>query len=95
MRCSYPATASEVESAIVTVGSVLESLTHDLVQVGAWINVVGYVSRVPSLSGNGPTKTRPSVVPLVDAVMIWSAGAIKLERYEATVKSYQEPLGWS
>ena len=93
LRCSYPATASDVESVIVTVGSVLESLNHDLVQVGAWINVVGYISRVRSLSGSGPTNTRPFVLPLVDAVMIWSAGAIKLERYDATVRSYQQRLG--
>lgn len=50
----------------------LETVTSEELRVGAWINVIGYVRR--------PTE-QPSDV-YVEAVMVFSAGAIKLGEYE-------------
>jgi hypothetical protein len=53
-------------------------------QVGAWVNVIGYVRQNTEMRST--SKHRAS---LVDAVLIWSAGAIKLEDYEAAVRALQ------
>jgi hypothetical protein len=48
------------------------------------VNVIGYVHQNTEMQ---PTsKSRAS---MVDAVLIWSAGAIKLEDYEAAVRALQ------
>jgi hypothetical protein len=64
-------------SASVNVAYVLDALNFELTQVGAWVNVVGYV------------KTTADGRCCVDAVVIWSAGAIKLDEYEAAVRDLQ------
>jgi len=53
-------------------------------QVGAWVNVIGYVRQNTEMQST--SKPRAS---MVDAVLIWSAGAIKLEDYEAAVRALQ------
>ena len=71
-------------SASVNVAYVLDALNLELTQVGAWVNVVGYVrsaGNVHSDSGKTPCS--------VDAVVIWSAGAIKLDDYEAAIRDLQ------
>jgi hypothetical protein len=64
-------------SASVNVAYVLDALNFELTQVGAWVNVVGYM------------KTTTNGYSCVDAVVIWSAGAIKLDEYEAAVRDLQ------
>lgn len=59
-------------------------LNVETTQVGAWVNIIGYVRQNTEMQ---PTsKLRAS---MVDAVLIWSAGAIKLEDYEAAVRALQ------
>ena len=70
------------------VQNVLENINHQLLEVGAWVNVVGYVTKASESS-------RANAIPkatLVEAVMIWSAGAIKLDKYKTAVREYQKPL---
>ena len=71
-------------SASVNVAYVLDALNLELTQVGAWVNVVGYMrNSADERSNYGKTSC------LVDAMMIWSAGAIKLDEYEAAVRELQ------
>lgn len=59
-------------------------LNVETTQVGAWVNVIGYVRQNTEMQST--SKPRAS---MVDAVLIWSAGAIKLEDYEAAVRALQ------
>jgi hypothetical protein len=71
-------------SASVNVAYVLDALNFELTQVGAWVNVVGYVRN----SGDAHSDSG-KVSCSVDAVVIWSAGAIRLDEYEAAVRDLQ------
>jgi hypothetical protein len=71
-------------SASVNVAYVLDALNIELTQVGAWVNVVGYVRSAGDV-GTDSHKSSCSV----DAVVIWSAGAIKLDEYEVAVRELQ------
>ncbi|KAF2163733.1 hypothetical protein M409DRAFT_25918 [Zasmidium cellare ATCC 36951] len=83
----------------VNVEEILPSVNHELLQVGAWLNIVGYVRKPDSptdapLSKSGKqrrrsTRLKPTVV---DALMMWTAGAIKLDDYSSAVRSYQSTL---
>lgn len=69
-------------SASVNVAHVLDALNFELTQVGAWVNVIGYVrNAVDVLQGSSSAS--------VDAVLIWSAGAIRLDEYESAVRDLQ------
>jgi len=61
-------------------------LSHDLLETGTWLNVIGYVRAKPS----GVKVSRKALVTFVDATMVWSAGAIKVEKYHAAVNGLQE-----
>jgi hypothetical protein len=71
-------------SASVNVAHVLDALNFELTQIGAWVNVIGYVRNAGDAQPDSG-KTSCSV----DAVIIWSAGAIKLDEYEAAVRDLQ------
>jgi hypothetical protein len=59
-------------------------LNVETTQVGAWVNVIGYVRQ-----DSGSLSVLKSGASTVDAVLVWSAGAIKLEDYEAAVRALQ------
>jgi hypothetical protein len=69
-------------SASVNVAHVLDALNFELTQVGAWVNVVGYIRNAVDVRQGSSSAS-------VDAVLIWSAGAIKLDEYEAAVRDLQ------
>ena len=92
----YPATAQNVPTALLKLDNVLETLNHELVEVGAWINVIGYIrtqSSAPTpVHGGAFTGKKPKVQSrpsLIEATMIWSAGAIQLQKYSSAVNDYQ------
>jgi hypothetical protein len=67
------------------VNLVLETLTHETLQQGQWVNVVGYVIEVQRATGKGGVKVH------VQALMMWSAGpAMDVQQYERTVDE-----GWN
>lgn len=71
-------------SASVNVAHVLDALNFELTQVGAWVNVVGYIQNAVDVRQGSSSASVE-----VDAVLIWSAGAIKLDEYEAAVRDLQ------
>lgn len=82
LRDHYPATAPTVQ---VKIDNLLESMNHELLQVGSWVNVIGYIRPV-AVEAKGSKRSRTT---FVDATMLWSAGAVKLNNYSAAVKDYQ------
>lgn len=81
-RFASTSAPSVSRSASVSVAHVLDALNFELTQVGAWVNVIGYVrNAVDLLQGSSSAS--------VDAVLIWSAGAIRLDEYEAAVRNLQ------
>ncbi|CAD0112533.1 unnamed protein product [Aureobasidium uvarum] len=62
----------------VDISQLLDTIDHQHLQVGAWLNVIGYIT--PSAS-----KSRPKI----QAIIVWSAGAINLQQYENALISRQ------
>ena len=60
-------------------------LNVETTQVGAWVNVIGYMRQ--NIESQSTSKLRASTV---DAVLIWSAGAIKLDDYESAVRALHD-----
>jgi hypothetical protein len=79
----YPACSHQI-TARVNIDLVLESINSSDLQVGSWINVIGYICGrtldPPRIAGVGETPVYSEVA--VRAVMLWSAGDIKLKSYE-------------
>lgn len=78
---------------------ILESLKREDTQVGAWVNVMGYVERVMKEGKRGQGRAQgntalakdergweleePKAVRVkVQAIMLWSAGGVKIGEYE-------------
>ena len=62
----------------VDVKLLLDSLKRTDTLVGEWVNVVGYITDILG--------RQETVKVHVQAVMLWSAGAIRLEEYERAVR---------
>jgi Telomere capping, CST complex subunit len=69
---------------------------HDL-QGGSWLNIIGYVRKPEQRQKK---TTRPNIddvkivaIPIVQAIIVWGAGAIKVPDYEAALVSQREVKG--
>lgn len=62
----------------VDISQLLDSVNQQHLEVGAWLNVIGYVA--PSSS---KSCTR------IQAIMLWSAGSINLQQYETALLQRQ------
>ena len=75
---NYPANTNV--TVVADVNLALETLTHETLQQGQWVNVVGYVTKLQRATGKGGVKI------YVQALMVWSAGpAMDVQQYERTV----------
>jgi len=81
-------------NAVVDVNIVLETMRRPLLQAGSWVNVVGYVQsvstvtrRVSSSKVSRQLNVEPCL-PKVQAVLIWDAGAVQLDKYEETIEQH-------
>lgn len=74
LKHNYP-TASFAEIANVDIIHVLESIKSHEMEVGTWINVIGYVER------------RKEEGVFVQAITVWDAGAVDLTSYEKAVEA--------
>ena len=92
LEYSQPATVPKrlhkqphVVVAVVDIALLLETLKTTDTQIGEWVNVVAYVNE--TCRDGGRTEV------MVQALMLWSAGAINTSEYEATVehrKNYEQ-----
>ncbi|THV91277.1 hypothetical protein D6C98_09958 [Aureobasidium pullulans] len=62
----------------VDISQLLDTIDHQNLQVGAWLNIIGYV-------GPSPSRYRTKI----QAIMLWSAGAVNLQQYETALVSRQ------
>jgi hypothetical protein len=62
----------------IDISQLLDTFQHENLQIGAWLNVIGYIT--PSTS-----RSRSKV----QAILVWSAGAINLQHYETALVSRQ------
>ena len=79
-------------SVSVDVNAIISSLTSEELRVGAWVNIVGYVRRVPASSTAAAAAAESPMH--VDAVMACPAGAIALGEYERTLSDVLEVDRW-
>jgi hypothetical protein len=94
LKDRFPAGTS---STAVNVANIIDALNVELIQVGAWVNTIGYVresGRQITVTGSKFTMHSDlGPVTAVDAVIMWSAGAVKLDAYETAVRDLQATNG--
>ncbi len=101
LQHAYPPPPHIPTVALVDVNVVLESLKREDMQVGAWVNVMGYVEGVlkearreqgqgrtglAKRNGNGVREGPRAVRVRVQAVILWSAEGVKIGEYERTLE---------
>ncbi|KJX95780.1 hypothetical protein TI39_contig1051g00016 [Zymoseptoria brevis] len=82
IQAEYAAASSAVPTVLASIDNVLEDVDHEMLQTGAWVNVVGYIR-----AAHGKED-----VPRVEVLMIWSAGAVKVDDYHSAARSYQAAM---
>ncbi|KAL2223273.1 CST complex subunit Ten1 [Thermoascus aurantiacus ATCC 26904] len=95
---NYPPPSSaaknkEPPSVPVDINNLLEDLKAEDLRVGAWLNVLGYVRERGSERDNNPHKkgftlNSPSIY--IEAVMVFSAGAVRVGEYERILRDSHE-----
>lgn len=69
---------------------ILEIVDQTCLQKGAWINVIGYIEHLPKSRSQKSRKPLNDIdilgLPRVQAVLMWNAGAIHVDKYEKTMK---------
>ena len=104
LRHDVPRSSKPAVSALVDIDLLLETIVSTDTSVGEWINVTGYVTRIepPATAEGGgvqrstgrPEKGKtgplPSTVVHVQAVMLWSAGAVRVREYETTLQDRKD-----
>lgn len=75
----------------VNVDHVLERLGPQQTRAGQWLNVIGYITTPPpSTNARDLSDHQASMAPVgIQAILIWSAGAVDVQRYEAVVEALQ------
>ena len=107
--CSQSASASasaKEEQLVIAVVDVTHALGGETfqdrdLQVGSWINVVGYLTwgqdekahkhkrrqdKSARTTADQRTVSKKYILIRVQAIMIWSAGSLRLDRYEKAVR---------
>jgi hypothetical protein len=77
--------------ASIDVRLVLESINaHDL-QRGSWVNIIGYLrkpeQRQKKSTSSNTNNIQTPEIPIVQAIIVWGAGAIKVASYETALVS--------
>ena len=89
LQVSAPSLSTAVE-----ITHVLETVKSTDLQAGSWLNVIGYVRRSPASKSKRKRaeEPAPTLLPqiLVQAILIWNAGAVSLFEYEKTLSRQQE-----
>jgi hypothetical protein len=79
LKHNYPP-SSKPKIALVNVQVILDTITRKEVEVGSWLNVIGYVER----------RDEKEKGIFVQAIVIWDAGDVDLVAYEKAVRARQE-----
>lgn len=85
----YPKELPKASEVAVDIQLVLESIKNHELQVGCWLNVIGYVRR-PQRKRKRQQKTSEIVDnggTTVQAVMLWDAGTLNVDNYERVLEA--------
>jgi hypothetical protein len=91
LKHNYPP-SERPTSVHVNVDIVLETLQKTSLAVGAWLNVVGYTTQKASLLRSSIDTVEASALKddtnaaYVQAIILWDAGAVKLDAYERALQ---------
>lgn len=79
-------------TAQIDMNIVLGTAKPECFQSGSWINIIGYVQEPPNRKSqkSKASRSRSAVpgLPVVQAVLVWSAGALKVDKYERAIEQY-------
>jgi hypothetical protein len=81
----------------VDVNLLTSSLKQEDITVGEWLNVIGYVNenREGNLQNLNLEPGKRIVDAPVQAIMVWSAGVVKLGEYEDAIQNRAEVISQS
>lgn len=86
---NYPRSKSGLATVSVDINALLESVTAEVLCVGAWVNVLGYTRNTSYLSRNRGDKVVPCAQSHFEAIMVFSAGPVALGEYERILRDAQ------
>lgn len=91
---NYPSIEAKPAQVSVNVNLIFESLKSTDLQIGVWHNVIGYVSRLSEGEREGDCEKDATLARSghvnVQAILMWSAGSIKLGEYERILSDQGE-----
>ena len=90
---AYPSDLVKRPQVTVDVRLIVESLKPHLLQVGSWLNVIGYTRKFEltrKRKGDDRDNPMPASKVHLQAVLLWSAGPIRLAEYEHVLSRQQE-----
>jgi Telomere capping, CST complex subunit len=77
--------------ASIDVRLVLESINARDLQRGSWVNIIGYLrkpeQRQKKSTSSNTNNIQAPEIPIVQAIIVWGAGAIKVASYETALVS--------
>ena len=77
--------------ASIDVRLVLESINAYDLQRGSWVNIIGYLrkpeQRQKKSTSSNTNNIQTPEIPIVQAIIVWGAGAIKVASYETALVS--------
>ena len=91
---NYTPEASLITTAKVDMNAVLGTAPESCFEIGSWINVIGYIRA--SVDGTRIRRTLSNTFSLTDdeavvqAILVWSAGAILIPKYEEILERHKQ-----
>jgi len=91
LKHDYPRENQPVR-ARVNLDHIRESLNYTALEVGAWVNVVGYIQNgVTTSSATVDVELRDAGEDVrVQAILLWEAMSIRIDQYEKTLEARRE-----
>ncbi|KIW61456.1 hypothetical protein PV05_01576 [Exophiala xenobiotica] len=85
---AYPKNIQPISRVLVDIDLVLETTEPSTLITGSWINVIGYTRRTRLNIRKSKAQLRQPVneSSSLQAVLIWTAGALKITDYEITLE---------
>ena len=90
LRHDYPRDSPNQTLAFVDIEHLLESIKISDMEKGAWVNLIGYKTPAQPKSYQAQGVMQKERHVYLQAVMLWSAGAVKLDAYEMALASRLE-----
>lgn len=60
---------------------VLQSVGYELMRIGEWVNVIGYVTATPK-DYRFDAQSSPTLLVEVQALLVWPTGPLDVQSYE-------------